>query len=263
MSRYGIQVSKDQVREIIFQGLAGGEMEGDDSIDLMEIVSILVIPLLVKVNEKMSGKVERWSVQADDKKQLQPPPNIITDILTTMLQDTLGGESPLETPPKLTPDLLKAILIEHDEFDIAKDNGLIEKMILAAKGDKDEVVLDAKTFSKALTGDVSLYDVENETRYTSIYSDVFGTGDEDDEEESEVKGDLVTKQKSTLSQIDFVSDNVLSWEHAVLMWLTVIFSYWLYMFGSGSEFKACENDTFGCTVANAIVLWIQIMLKLT
>ena len=51
MSRYGIDVSKDDVRRI-FAGLAGGEVEEDACLDVFEMVAILVIPLLVKVRDR-------------------------------------------------------------------------------------------------------------------------------------------------------------------------------------------------------------------
>ena len=49
VSRYGIEVTEDDVRATIFAGLAGGAVEEDACLDLVEVVAILVIPLLVKV----------------------------------------------------------------------------------------------------------------------------------------------------------------------------------------------------------------------
>ena len=47
MSRHGIVATGEEVRKLIFRGLAGGDSE-DDCIDLTEVMAILIIPYLVK-----------------------------------------------------------------------------------------------------------------------------------------------------------------------------------------------------------------------
>ena len=48
MSRHGIKVTKEEVLQLIFGGLAGGDTD-DDCIDIVEIVAILLIPYLVRL----------------------------------------------------------------------------------------------------------------------------------------------------------------------------------------------------------------------
>ena len=48
LSRYGINVTEDEIRKSIFYDLAGGDSD-DDCIDLTEVVAMLVIPYLVRV----------------------------------------------------------------------------------------------------------------------------------------------------------------------------------------------------------------------
>ena len=53
-SRYGIVVSNEEVRDTIFEGLAGGS--GDDGcLDLMEVVAILLIPTLLKASNEQEN----------------------------------------------------------------------------------------------------------------------------------------------------------------------------------------------------------------
>lgn len=47
MSRYGIDVTVEQIQKLVFHDLAGGSNE-TDCIDICELVAILLIPLLVK-----------------------------------------------------------------------------------------------------------------------------------------------------------------------------------------------------------------------
>jgi len=48
MSRYGIDISEEEVRRHVIRGLGGGDEEQDGCIDLMELVAILLIPTLLK-----------------------------------------------------------------------------------------------------------------------------------------------------------------------------------------------------------------------
>ena len=142
-------------------------------------------------------------------------------------------------------------------------------MIAIASGGDNKAVLDEKTFARALTDDVKLYKTINETGHITTLNDVFPDGvtrkaiaatDEENVEKAMNPGTVETS--FTFSQIDFVADNVLSWQHVVLVWLTIVFSYFFYMSGQGENYSPCDADSYGCTVANAILVWFQIMLKL-
>jgi len=295
MSRYGIDIHKEDVRKIIFKGLAGGEGE-DSCIDIVETVSILIIPLLVKVSNRLQNGNKQGGAEAeeddrfkedcapdDDAQRLEPPPNIIEDVLKCILMDTShinagasnGNDTKkvLDNPPKLTPLLLKAIFIEFDEFDLLEEDDLIDQMIADATGGKEDAVLDVETFARGLTSDVQLYNTESETQHSTILSDVFPDGFtnvttdmklEANEEEPWIKGDeeFEIKRVFNFSQLDFTADNVVSSLPVVLMWLLIVFSYVFYVYSAGSEFDVCDSTGFGCKMANAILRWLQIMVKL-
>jgi len=292
MSRYGIDLHKEDVRRIIFNGLAGGEGE-ERSIDIVETVAILIIPLLVKITNRMKNSKDgvednnfsSHDESADDNRQLGPPPNIIADVLKCILMDTShtsagaaegnDTDSILENPPKLTPQLLKAIFIESDEFDMLEEDDLIAKMIADATGGKEDAVLDVETFARGLTQDVQLYDTDGETRHTTILNDVFPYGftrtTTDSEktkkaDEEEVSMELIPsfelRRVFTFSEIDFTTDNLVSRSHVVLIWLVLVFSWFFYMFNAGFQYSVCDSTKFGCKVANAILVWLQIMVKL-
>merc|ERR1719491_2248552 len=52
-----------------------------------------------------------------------------------------------------------------------------------AAGDDPDALLDVETFARALTSDVTLYDVAKETSFTACYDDVFGEKYENTQED--------------------------------------------------------------------------------
>ncbi|CAJ1932922.1 unnamed protein product [Cylindrotheca closterium] len=287
LSRYGIELTKDQVRTVIFRGLAGGEGE-DDAIDILEIVAILMIPMLVKVSDELLGSRPggaRMSSIDEAKKRLLPPATIIEDVLRDILRDTTGGDYDVEHPPPLTPALMRQIFLEYDELELVRDDDLIQQMIdmvsESSKSDKlkdgDEAssspVLDSKTFAGALTKDTNLYNPETETRYSEVLDDVFPDGFEEDvtnikntEESANGPPSLVGetfRTVTTFSHMDYTADNFVHVIHVVLVWLVVVFSYFWYMNGVGTpEFLVDSSDNFGRRVGFAVFRWTLTMLKL-
>jgi len=311
MSRYGISVTEEEVRKIIFKGLAGGDEESA-CIDIVEIVAIMIIPLLVKVSnglkkekqkalmDKILSDDEKKAIDdekkanddhlVDEQKRLEPPSTIIADVLKTILLDIAvdaDDKSPSSRPdvflkpPKLTPQLLKRILLELDEHEMMLNNDLIEEMIsMASKGGDGETFLDVNTFARALTGDIKLYNIDNEIRFSTIFDDVFPEGfrkkendagrsimetDEENSKKAESSSETTSDAQSrrAFSHIDFTADNILSWEHVCLIWLTIVFSYYFYVLSNGSSISfSCHEEHFGCLVADKIVKWLEIMLKL-
>ena len=155
-------------------------------------------------------------------------------------------------------------------------------MIADATGGREDAVLDMETFARGLTADVQLYNTKSETWYSTILNDIFlhgltsvttGTKMEVDDEESlmtgdeegaSIKGDKEFEINTlfNFSQLDFTANNVVSSHHVVLMQLVLVFSHFFYMYHAGLEFSVCDNTGFGCKMANAILIWLQIMVKL-
>jgi hypothetical protein len=80
LSRFGIVVTEEEVKDTILDGLGGGNSE-DDCIDLMEVVATLFIPVLLK-----AAKVEVHGETLSDKYE-RPDPNILQKTLTMILED--------------------------------------------------------------------------------------------------------------------------------------------------------------------------------
>mmetsp|Transcript_3330 Transcript_3330/g.3674 ORF Transcript_3330/g.3674 Transcript_3330/m.3674 type:complete len:928 (-) Transcript_3330:725-3508(-) len=279
MSRHGIKTSEEEVRKVIFSGLAGGEGE-DDCIDIVEMVSILVIPLLLKVAKGNERKVatefssaedfNAYMMLEDEREKLAPPPSIISDVLRNILID---AEESLSKPPKLTNNLIRHIFSAFDELGLITDDNLIEEMINGASGGNPDVVLDAETFARALTHDITLYNTDNETSASTHFDDVFKAKEpvasSQDNQDTEKKGldtSAVSSANSTYTfpEIDFMADNFNSWEHVVIVWATLIISYVVYIFlnGKQSNLSPCDSDSFGCKITKSLVSWVQIMLQL-
>lgn len=165
-SRYGVVVSEAQVRETIFQGLGTGiasHNEGANAVlDLMEVVTILFIPTLLKAARQR---------EKDDLPEgvVAAPPGMVEYVLKMILHDTTGSSR----WKALTPDLLRQIFAAYGEAELAADDDLLRDMVRAASGDSDECQLDVDAFARALTSDVLLYDVANEIRHSTSYEDVF------------------------------------------------------------------------------------------
>ena len=268
LSKYGIRVTNEQVREYIFKGLAGGDGE-DEAMDTLEIVAILMIPMLVKVADSILGNKKRASTLSDDQVRLLPPETIIADVLQDILSDTTDGASSTSTPPLITPHLLRRIFVQYDELELVKNDKLIEEMIEVASSGKPGATLDVAAFARALSTDVQLYNPENETRYTEIITDVFPDGIKNDsEEDDEADGAVGDRKKSiqkvyTLPHMDYTADTFVHSLHVSMLWLVIVFSYFFYMFGIGDfEFTQATCDGFGYKVGFAILRWIVTMLKL-
>lgn len=282
-SRYGIYVDEDQVKKIIFKGLAGGDSE-DDCLDMMEMVAVLIIPLLLKVSQKDSQIVKVRDdfqkerdyndyVKIQEKmKALEPPNRIIADVLRNILKDSeFYDESGTLVPPKITPAVVRKIFGVYDELELIVDDELVNDMVALASGGDANAVLDEEAFTRALTNDVKLYDPENEIKLSTEFSDVFGTNSRNNEVrkkrdealESDVDINQVDTRK-TLSQIDFTADNIRSTIHVMLTWIILIGSFMLYIWFWGGEFLPCDmaDPNFGCKIANSISKWLQQMILL-
>jgi len=282
-SRYGIYVDEDQVKKIIFKGLAGGDSE-DDCLDMMEMAAVLIIPLLLKVSQKDAQTVKQridFQKQRDyndylkireKMKALEPPNRIIADVLRNILKDSeFYDEVGTIVHPKITPAVVRKIFGVYDELELIVDDELVNDMVALASGGDASAVLDEEAFARALTNDVKLYDPENEVKLSTEFSDVFGTNSRNNkirkERDEALESDVDINQvdtRQTLSQIDFTADNIRSTIHVILTWIILIGSYMVYIYERGGSLKACHMDpaNFGCKIANSVTFWLQQMVLL-
>lgn len=181
LSRYGISVTEDEVKRLIFYDLAGGDGESD-CIDLTEVVSMLIIPYLVKVTfvNLQTAEVHRKSHKSDfekeallDLKRLREDVNesIVEDMLNIIMTETTGSRD----PQPLTKELLHKIFMQYNEHDLIEDDLLLDEMIdMASEGALGTELLDVSAFTRGLTSDIKLYNPFSETKFTTHYEDVFG-----------------------------------------------------------------------------------------
>lgn len=100
------------------------------------------------------------------------------------------------TPKRLSPDLVRRILVAYGEYELAADESLVQEMVHAASGRGEETVaaddnhqsnndnenpkyhtkFNVHALAEALTYDVrDLYDIRNEVRMTTNFDDVYIT----------------------------------------------------------------------------------------
>ena len=163
-SRFGIEVSLEEVRKTILQGFGGSNDEGE-VIDLMELTAMIIIPLLVKAAAVTKGKFLPPNV-------LPTPDNVLETGVSIILHDVTGSEDKSQL---LTPEFLKQMLTIYGETGMAQDDTLIQEMIQVASGGSGDVPkeFNAVTFAEGLTKDVELYDIANEVRKSTSVQDVF------------------------------------------------------------------------------------------
>jgi len=298
-SRYGIKVSDDEVRRTIIKGFGGGD-EDEECIDLTELVAILIIPLLLKASKlrdhqrfmkpitesrELSKLFGRPQTQKSSKSSLPTPVmdtdsftatsgNIIDDVLAMILLNTTGSPN----PKKLNKYLVKDILLAYGEKEIADDEKLIEDMVSAAKGTNRGGIFDSTAFARALTHDITEYDVMNEKKMTSYYFDVFETNNlgmlqkEIKKEKSEIDvealdGLTFPQSVYTAAAIDEVAGTYCSKALVTFLWASFILTYFAYFYDVhiSQDLAYCtteERNEFGCLIANGIVNWLIILVQL-
>jgi hypothetical protein len=187
-SRFGIEVTLEQVRSTILNGFGGGGGEESDSdseevIDMMELTTIILIPLLLK-----AAVVEGDGIPLPEG-ILPPPERLLEDVVAMIVHDS--GASAFDTSkdgiPMVDAHLVKNILLLYGENEMANDESLIQEMVDACldrrvEEETDDEVGNAgghvafvpKSFGRALTRDVTLYDLTNERKQSSLIQDVFG-----------------------------------------------------------------------------------------
>eukprot|EP00588_Corethron_pennatum_P026009 CAMPEP_0194317770 /NCGR_PEP_ID=MMETSP0171-20130528/14493_1 /TAXON_ID=218684 /ORGANISM="Corethron pennatum, Strain L29A3" /LENGTH=802 /DNA_ID=CAMNT_0039074483 /DNA_START=35 /DNA_END=2440 /DNA_ORIENTATION=+ len=186
MSRYGILVTPEEVRKTIMHGLGGGDTE-DESLDMIEVVAILLIPTLLKAGAGISpfddvhikeGLKNAWQIALEKKKNKDaqakmPDLDMIEVVHRMIMKDTTGSDE----PRSLSKELLVEILIAYGEEEIAMDGDVLDKMLAIAGG--ADAPFNVENFTKALTDDVDLYDPRKEIEESTFYYDVFGTDEND------------------------------------------------------------------------------------
>jgi hypothetical protein len=306
-SRYGIRVTEQEVRETILKGLAGGDCE-DDCIDLTEMLAILMIPEIVKVaddkynassrvniTERVSEDFEsKWEYEDHIRRvklanERKPDSGIIERVLNMILNDATGDA----TPKPLTKELIKTIFAAYGENELVDDDDLINDMILAASGGKEDAVLDHVAFARALSGDVQQYDINSETEVTTNYFDVFRTfystkskkkgrfslrsnpnptalfRDEEESGHTMPNGESVreVEREFTAASIDYTADTYRSKMFVIILWMTAVVTYFAYVSPSQGTFGRLDcsvaKSEFACKIGSSVIGWLVILAQLS
>jgi len=262
-SRFRIFVTPDKVRETILAGLGGGEDE-DECIDLMEIVAMLIIPSLIKAaDEVLEGDVKKVSDE-----DTRPMKGLLNYVVKMILHDITDSVE----PKKLDVELLAEIFNSYGEKELAEESNLLNEMIeLASEGAVKDVetpmlMLDTKTFARALTNDVLIYDVENEFSTETVISETFGDFGEKKSSNMFVAAikDFFSFQWLT-APIDIIADTSRSLNLVTCLW--AVFTLFFFIFNSSNPFVSTDQcprefvqsewrSYLECYIISNITLWI-------
>lgn len=289
ISRYGMSVPIEDIRQTIFKDLAGGE-KANECIDICELVAILLIPFFVK---SVKGKIDFNEVESNDSTRIRGFQSeqafqayvkdiqfcnslvdndvVIQHVLNIILDESIGNTN----EQRLTPDIMKKIFERYDELELSQDDQLIKDMIEDVTGGDPNVLFNRESFAGALSNDVMLYNVDHEVRVSTFYDDVFGMEwkkktEEDNHSETnplraneENHSDIEEPTESndsnhgisfyervrTFSQIDLLADTCASKVHMIIAYV----AYFLFFFMFSNT-----DDNIEVCVENAKTFGCQI-----
>eukprot|EP00978_Attheya_sp_CCMP212_P018974 scaffold52562_cov54-Attheya_sp.AAC.1 len=178
-------------------------------LDLAEVVAALIIPDLIKAaavttsNTHASNNcgenetaVEAILVEDEDNNN-SPPRDMLSIVLESILKTTFGYNSNNTNQEfVINRDTVKEILLAFGEDGLAKNDRLIRDMVqqaniiavgksVSSSNDDDDddddydpelgpETLNCESFARALTSDVTAYQIEDDAKPTTTYADVFG-----------------------------------------------------------------------------------------
>jgi hypothetical protein len=296
LSRHGIRVTPECIKNTIFQVFGVGNMENGGRLDLLELTAILIIPILLIMRERIINPEERSSDrgstaldqgatqtehQQQQQKLLEDPKGILRDVLSMMYIDSRIPCSLGEfTPPRLTEELIQQILRSYGMHDLGDDATFIREMIISAKGQtsEDDVFLDEVLFLQALTSDVKMFKnegfaVDDLMLSQSSPSDHISKSHmkkaenalhlNEDEEEGESNISSASWQKVfTAKVIDFTSDNYTSVIFVVCLWVCFFLFFIAYLDFFDGIVSVCNKNSAGCRILNLVVSLIAQALTL-
>ena len=262
-SKYGIKISIDDVQNFILEGYNVGHST-EEVLDLSEIVSILIIPYLLK-------KIKGFKEAGDDDGATRTRSgvhDVLKEVLGVILIEVTGSE----TPKELNTELLSKIFAHYGEYELSSNHELLGDMVRLASPSTtgESVLLDAKTFGEALTNDVLLFSNEKEVKYAlakildNLYED---PGNAPDIEEMDVTfQDVRHRVKSfrtvfTAPAIDLVIDSVHSLKLVVLLWSGFLVSFFTYTYRKVNyKVELCPDQGSICVMGETVLIWILKML---
>jgi len=264
LSRHGLKADLDFVKENLMPGLAGALGDNPAAVfDIVEIVSILLIPYLKKASA---------SVDDDD--------NIFSKVLMMILKDSTASTD----TPILDRAAMQNILETYGEFDVPPV--VIDEMLLAAGALQEPTRLSAALLMRACTDDIAKYNNDWDETATTHFDDVFQGTTLDVEviavpstnrktgESKELDDEEVNKSKSkfdegqqvkrvyTAASVDGIAENYSSKAFVAIVWFLVVMLYFSYVIHLNSFVNECDNY-FACEVVKCVVAWLLIFVQLS
>ena len=147
----GIQETPDDIREKILSGLGST----DGYMDMMQLVSLLLIPTLREQQEQHHGQEDSDT-------------DLLKYTLEMMLHDVTGSRA----PKPLTKTLVKQILQAYGETELSENDEVVREMLAqAGKQSNRKLLLDTDTFCKVLTKDLQHYNLESKEPLSTNFDD--------------------------------------------------------------------------------------------
>ena len=282
----GVIESPEQVREKILSGLGSN----DGYMDMMQLVSLLLIPIL---REEQENRQQQNTVKEDNDDDL------LEYTLQMMLHDVTGSRA----PKPLTRTLVKQILQAYGETKLSENEELVRQMLQQAGASSNRrVLLDTDTFCRALTEDVQEYNVENKNKLTTNFEDVMllnsdmPSSSAESEKAAAPKFNRQRKESLTPTvfsknttvddiplvftapQVDNAADTYRSKPLIVFQWTFFVLSFQTYLLKylrgdfmglkdicDSYEFSKYKENigAFFCSVGLSILRWIVVMLVMS
>ena len=296
VSRHGIKIDADTVRQELMPGLAGlswlspeeeAEEEGatEEVFNLIDLVAMLLIPHIQHVVVSSSSSSQKDEdplnhffgeivnrLMANVSTKNNGDPLLLNDDTLRQIMETYG----ISDPPQ---ELLNEMLEAAAETTTAAED--LEKDASGGTG----TTLSVESLARATSFDTDRYQPEWINTCSTHFDDVFeeplsftkqqqpqlpsNKDREDDGTKDGTRADsvAVTQQTWTLSSIDFVAETYASKAFVPLVWVLAVVLYFCYFFdveeGLGNTLD-CDRfrAEFGCRVVNAIVAWLLIFFEL-
>jgi len=276
------------VRKLILAGIGST----DGFMDMMQLVSLLLIPILRQEQE--------------DRTTPPNPNNTVDDLLVYLVEMLLHDVTGSRQPKPLTSTLIRQIFQAYGEEALCENDDLVRSMLGQAGADNGgRVMLDAETFCKVLTADIQEYDIKSKDKLSTNYNDVM-TGNDYAESLKETTAHTVGSKSNhtqrqnnitqrtdstkairedaydvptvyTAPQVDNTADTFRSRPLVIFGWAFFVLSFQTYLIRVlnretlhiiGCEYSKTatwlENSgAFFCTIGVDVLKWFIIMLAMS
>lgn len=300
VSSLGADDLDDNESPVDLAAATGDELERPTAVlkttplDLVQQTALLLIPELVKLRAETGGRLppasalvprrEEEEDQEGDLEEQAPHPKPASSTKTSPPSPTMDPdfqvmieasllliceEAGIAYGTALTVDVIREILhaFSEDHWDDETVEGMVRaaaEVEGAAGGPTSPPILDANTFLRALTSDLSRYRAEWATQPSTLLQDV-----NSNERVSDVG--LPPPPVSSFYSfpaMDYAADSYSNYMWAILSWFLFMITFGSYLYdkfsnrlGNQVDCDAALLTAFGCRVFQSVVVWLEIFVK--